>query len=86
MKLLLKISVDFIISVYAKKIGTDNTFILGEEKFFSKYDINKLKKLIEEKKKEKNKMKFLKENYYIYVQKNITKMKKIQKLIIFING
>ncbi len=53
-----KISVDAILSAEAKKIGTDNTFILGEKKFFTKDDINKLKKLIEEQKKaiEKNEM------------------------------
>ena len=53
-----KISVDAILSAEAKKIGTDNTFILGEKKFFTKDDINKIQKLIEEQKKaiEKNEM------------------------------
>ncbi len=62
-----KISVDAILSVYAKKMGDDKTFLLVEEKTLTKDDINKLQKLIEEQKKEKKKMKWLKKNYYIYV-------------------
>ena len=48
-----KISVDSILSVFAKKIGDDKNFILGEEKTLTQNDINELKKLIEEQKKKK---------------------------------
>ena len=50
-----KISVDSIITVYAKKIGDDRTFLLGEKKVLTKNDINRIEKLIQEQKNKEQK-------------------------------